>query len=131
MLWIVNWLLCCVCDFVEVKVDGQIIVVVVDVVFVMFDVDLVGFDLMDCKLLEVILYKFDGGLVGIDNFVVVIGEECDMIEDVFELYLIQQGFLQCMLCGCVVMLFMYCYFGLLVFDVCCFECDEWDIFDGK
>lgn len=62
--------------------------VVVDVVFVMFDVDLVGFDLMDCKLLEVILYKFDGGLVGIDNFVVVIGEECDMIEDVFELYLI-------------------------------------------
>ena len=60
----------------------------------MLDVDPVGFDLMDRKLLEAVLFKFAGGPVGLDNLAAAIGEERDTIEDVLEPYLIQQGFLQ-------------------------------------
>jgi Holliday junction DNA helicase RuvB len=60
----------------------------------MLDVDTVGFDLMDRKLLEAILFKFGGGPVGLDNVAAAIGEERDTIEDVLEPYLIQQGYLQ-------------------------------------
>lgn len=54
----------------------------------MFDVDKEGFDYMDCKLFIVIIEKFDGGLVGLDNLVVVIGEEKEIIEDVIEFFFI-------------------------------------------
>ena len=81
-------------DFAEVKADGHITAAVADAALAMLDVDPVGFDLMDRKLLEAILYKFDGGPVGIDNLAAAIGEERDTIEDVLEPYLIQQGFLQ-------------------------------------
>jgi len=57
-------------------------------------VDPQGFDLMDRKLLEAVIHKFDGGPVGLDNIAASIGEERDTIEDVIEPYLIQQGFLQ-------------------------------------
>lgn len=57
-------------------------------VFDMLDVDKEGFDYMDCKLLIVIIEKFDGGFVGLDNLVVVIGEEKEIIEDVIELFFI-------------------------------------------
>jgi Holliday junction DNA helicase RuvB len=60
----------------------------------MLDVDPVGFDLMDRKLLEAILHKFSGGPVGVDNLAAAIGEERDTIEDVIEPFLIQQGYLQ-------------------------------------
>jgi Holliday junction DNA helicase RuvB len=60
----------------------------------MLDVDPVGFDVMDRKLLEAILHKFSGGPVGVDNLASAIGEERDTIEDVIEPYLIQQGYLQ-------------------------------------
>ncbi|MCP6048416.1 hypothetical protein NL342_27615, partial [Klebsiella pneumoniae] len=58
------------------------------------DVDPLGFDVMDRKLLDAIIHRFDGGPVGLDNVAAAIGEERDTIEDVIEPYLIQQGFLQ-------------------------------------
>ena len=57
-------------------------------------VDLQSFDLMDRKLLEAVIHRFDGGPVGLDNIAASIGEERDTIEDVIEPYLIQQGYLQ-------------------------------------
>lgn len=89
MLCIVNCLLCRVCDFVEVKYDGIISVDIVVQVLDMLNVDVEGFDYMDCKLLLAVIDKFFGGSVGLDNFAVVIGEECEIIEDVLEFYLIQ------------------------------------------
>src|SRR5690606_33163070 len=53
-----------------------------------------GLDLMDRKLLEAIVHKFDGGPVGVDSLAAAIGEERDTIEDVIEPYLIQHGYLQ-------------------------------------
>ena len=60
----------------------------------MLDVDPQGFDVMDRKLLEAVIHRFDGGPVGLDNIAASIGEEPGTIEDVIEPYLIQQGFLQ-------------------------------------
>ena len=60
----------------------------------MLDVDPQGFDVMDRKLLECVIHRFDGGPVGLDNIAASIGEERDTIEDVIEPYLIQQGYLQ-------------------------------------
>ena len=60
----------------------------------MLDVDPQGFDVMDRKLLEAVIHRFDGGPVGLDNVAASIGEERDTIEDVIEPYLIQQGYLQ-------------------------------------
>jgi Holliday junction DNA helicase RuvB len=60
----------------------------------MLDVDPQGFDVMDRKLLEAVIHRFDGGPVGLDNVAAAIGEESGTIEDVIEPYLIQQGFLQ-------------------------------------
>lgn len=60
----------------------------------MLDVDSQGFDLMDRKLLEAVVHRFDGGPVGLENVAAAIGEEAGTIEDVIEPYLIQQGFLQ-------------------------------------
>jgi holliday junction DNA helicase RuvB len=65
-----------------------------DKALAMLDVDPVGFDVMDRKLLEAIIHRFDGGPVGLDNVAAAIGEERDTIEDVIEPYLIQQGYLQ-------------------------------------
>jgi Holliday junction DNA helicase RuvB len=85
---------------------------VADAALAMLDVDPVGFDLMDRKLLEAVLHKFDGGPVGIDNLAAAIGEERDTIEDVLEPYLIQQGFLQRTPRGRVATLLAYRHFGL-------------------
>ena len=60
----------------------------------MLDVDPLGFDVMDRKLLEAVVHRFDGGPVGLENVAAAIGEEAGTIEDVIEPYLIQQGFLQ-------------------------------------
>jgi Holliday junction DNA helicase RuvB len=60
----------------------------------MLDVDPRGFDVMDRKLLEAVIHRFDGGPVGLDNVAAAIGEEPGTIEDVIEPYLIQQGYLQ-------------------------------------
>ncbi len=59
----------------------------------MFDVDHKGFDLMDRKILLTLIDKFGGGPVGIESLSSAIGEERDTIEDVYEPYLIQEGYL--------------------------------------
>ena len=91
---IANRLLRRVRDYAEVKGDGVITRRIADLALQMLDVDPEGFDLMDRKLLEAVVHRFDGGPVGLDNVAAAIGEEAGTIEDVIEPYLIQQGFLQ-------------------------------------
>ncbi|MBB4842976.1 Holliday junction DNA helicase RuvB [Paucibacter oligotrophus] len=91
---IANRLLRRVRDYAEVKSDGHIGKAVADKALAMLDVDPQGFDLMDRKLLEAIVHRFDGGPVGLENVAAAIGEEAGTIEDVIEPYLIQQGYLQ-------------------------------------
>ena len=91
---IANRLLRRVRDYAEVKGDGRITKDMADRALAMLDVDPIGFDVMDRKLLEAIIHRFDGGPVGLDNVAAAIGEERETIEDVIEPYLIQQGYLQ-------------------------------------
>jgi len=91
---IANRLLRRVRDYAEVKAQGRITHSIAEHALAMLDVDPLGFDVMDRKLLEAVVHRFDGGPVGLDNVAAAIGEERDTIEDVIEPYLIQQGFLQ-------------------------------------
>ena len=91
---IANRLLRRVRDFADVKNSGQIDLAIADSALRMLDVDHVGLDMLDRKLLEAIIIKFAGGPVGLDNVAAAIGESTDTIEDVIEPYLIQQGYLQ-------------------------------------
>ena len=91
---IANRLLRRVRDYADVKSDGSITRELADKALAMLDVDPQGFDIMDRKLLEAVVHRFDGGPVGLDNIAASIGEESGTIEDVIEPYLIQQGFLQ-------------------------------------
>ena len=91
---IANRLLRRVRDYADVKNDGHISNDIAQKALTMLEVDQAGFDLMDRKLLETIIERFDGGPVGLDNLAAAIGEERDTIEDVLEPFLIQQGFLQ-------------------------------------
>ena len=91
---IANRLLRRVRDYAQVKGNGTIDVATADRALAMLDVDPQGFDLMDRKLLEAVIHRFDGGPVGLDNVAAAIGEEAGTIEDVIEPYLIQQGYLQ-------------------------------------
>ena len=109
---IANRLLRRVRDYAEVKHNGDISKVVADAALKMLDVDTLGFDLMDRKLLEAVLFKFNGGPVGVDNLAAAIGEERDTIEDVLEPYLIQQGFLQRTPRGRIATASAYQHFGL-------------------
>jgi len=110
---IANRLLRRVRDFAEVKHDGQISQAVADAALLMLDVDKLGFDLMDRKLLEAVLFKFNGGPVGVDNLAAAIGEERDTIEDVLEPFLIQQGFLQRTPRGRIATPSAYQHFGIV------------------
>ena len=91
---IANRLLRRVRDYADVKAEGRIVRGVAEAALRMLDVDPLGFDVMDRKLLEAIVHRFDGGPVGLDNVAAAIGEEAGTIEDVIEPYLIQQGYLQ-------------------------------------
>jgi len=91
---IANRLLRRVRDYADVKGTGHISRDIADKALAMLDVDPLGFDVMDRKLLEAVIHRFDGGPVGLDNLAAAIGEERETIEDVIEPYLIQQGFLQ-------------------------------------
>jgi len=91
---IANRLLRRVRDYAQVKGTGRITRQMADRALAMLDVDPQGFDIMDRKLLEAVIHKFDGGPVGLDNLAAAIGEEAGTIEDVIEPYLIQQGYLQ-------------------------------------
>jgi holliday junction DNA helicase RuvB len=91
---IANRLLRRVRDYAEVRADGRVTKAVADTALHMLDVDAVGMDLMDRKLLQAVIEKFNGGPVGVENLAAAIGEERDTIEDVLEPFLIQQGYLQ-------------------------------------
>ena len=90
---IANRLLRRVRDFAEVKADGVITTEVADNGLKMLEVDHAGFDNMDRQLLLSIIEKFNGGPVGVDTLASAIGEDKGTIEDLYEPYLIQQGYL--------------------------------------
>jgi Holliday junction DNA helicase RuvB len=109
-----NRLLRRVRDYAQVKSDGIVSSEVADAALKMLDVDSLGFDVMDRKLLQAVLEKFGGGPVGLDNLAAAIGEERDTIEDVLEPYLIQQGYLMRTPRGRIATSLAYQHFGLKV-----------------
>ncbi len=111
---IANRLLRRVRDYAQVKSDGIVSSEIADAALLMLDVDKLGFDVMDRKLLQAVLEKFGGGPVGLDNLAAAIGEERDTIEDVLEPYLIQQGYLMRTPRGRVATASAYQHFGLKV-----------------
>jgi len=109
-----NRLLRRVRDFAQVRAEGSITREVADAALKMLDVDVLGLDLMDRKLLLAIMEKFSGGPVGLDNLAHAIGEEADTIEDVVEPFLIQQGYLQRTPRGRIATASAYRHLGLAV-----------------
>jgi len=107
-----NRLLRRVRDYAEVRAQGHVTLDVADAALKMLDVDVLGLDVMDRKLLLAVIEKFGGGPVGIDNLAAAIGEERDTIEDVLEPYLIQQGYLQRTPRGRMATVSAYRHFGL-------------------
>ena len=89
---IANRLLRRVRDYAEVKADGHINRAVAMDALKMMDVDIYGFDEIDRKLMLTILEKYNGGPVGVGALAAAIGEDADAIEDIYEPYLIQVGF---------------------------------------
>ena len=81
-------------DFAQVKGDGSVNMSTVTKALDMLNVDAVGLDEMDLKLLSAVVDRFNGGPVGLDNLAAVIGEEAETISDVYEPYLIKEGFLK-------------------------------------
>jgi Holliday junction DNA helicase RuvB len=110
---IANRLLRRVRDYADVKGDGHISKSIADRALQMLDVDPQGFDVMDRKLLEALIHRFDGGPVGLDNIAASIGEESGTIEDVIEPYLIQQGYLQRTPRGRIATLAAYKHLGVV------------------
>lgn len=109
---IANRLLRRVRDYADVKASGRIDADVAQQALRMLDVDPEGFDAMDRQLLHVIVHRFGGGPVGLDNLAAAIGEEAGTIEDVIEPYLIQQGYLQRTPRGRVASALTYVHLGL-------------------
>jgi Holliday junction DNA helicase RuvB len=109
---IANRLLRRVRDFAEVKYQGRVTAEIADLALRMLDVDVIGLDLQDRKLLLAIVEKFGGGPVGVENLAAAIGEERDTIEDVLEPFLIQQGYLQRTPRGRMATALTYQHFGL-------------------
>lgn len=89
-----NRLLKRVRDFAEVKAEGVISAEVVDKALKLLEIDEKGLDSIDHKLLKIIIEKFDGGPVGLNTLAAAISEETETIEDVYEPYLLQMGFLE-------------------------------------
>ncbi len=90
---IANNLLRRVRDYAQVKADGRITRTIADEALSMLDIDEGGLDEMDKRILECIVHKFGGGPVGVNSLSVSVGEESGTIEDVYEPYLIQEGYL--------------------------------------
>lgn len=109
---IANRLIRRVRDYSQVKAEGVITRQVALEGLSMLDVDQKGFDLMDRKILLTIIEKFSGGPVGIETLASAISEEKDSIEDVYEPFLIQQGFIQRTPRGRVATKLAYQHFGL-------------------
>ncbi|MSQ48194.1 MAG: Holliday junction branch migration DNA helicase RuvB [Deltaproteobacteria bacterium] len=91
---IANRLLRRVRDFAQVKTDGEVTRAVACAALALLEVDAAGFDKMDRAILLTIIEKFNGGPVGVETIAAAIGEEKSTIEDVYEPFLLQEGFLQ-------------------------------------
>src|SRR5579859_5863059 len=109
---VANRLLRRVRDYAEVKADGRVTRAIAEAALKMLDVDPLGLDVMDRKLLLAVIEKFSGGPVGLENLAHAIGEDAETIEDVLEPYLIQQGFLQRTPRGRMATLIAYRHFGI-------------------
>jgi Holliday junction DNA helicase RuvB len=90
---IANNLLKRVRDYAQVKADGRITREIADRALAMLEIDQFGLDEMDKRILEAIVVKFGGGPVGVNSLAVAVGEEPDTIEEVYEPYLIMEGYL--------------------------------------
>jgi len=90
---IANNLLRRVRDYAQVRHDGRITAEVADRALAMLEIDQNGLDEMDKRILETIVIKFGGGPVGVNSLAVAVGEEPDTIEEVYEPYLIMEGYL--------------------------------------
>ncbi len=90
---IVNNLLRRVRDYAQVRHDGRITAAVADKALAMLEIDENGLDEMDKRILEAVIVKFGGGPVGVNSLAVAVGEEPDTIEEVYEPYLIMEGYL--------------------------------------
>jgi Holliday junction DNA helicase RuvB len=99
-------------DYAQVKGDGTITSTLAVAALDLLEVDPVGFDMLDRKLLTTIIEKFDGGPVGIDSLAAAVGEERGTLEDVIEPFLIQQGFLMRTARGRIATRTAYLHFGL-------------------
>jgi Holliday junction DNA helicase RuvB len=91
---IANNLLRWVRDYAQVRADNKITKPIADKALSMLDIDEHGLDEMDKRILETILHKFAGGPVGVNSLSVSVGEEPDTIEEVYEPFLIQEGYLK-------------------------------------
>lgn len=111
---IANRLLRRVRDYADVKADGIVTKNIAKAALDMLNVDKQGFDVMDRKLLNAVITKFDGGPVGIDTIAAAISEERGTIEDVIEPFLIQEGFLMRTPRGRVATQMAYEHLGLTI-----------------
>ena len=109
---IANRLLRRVRDYAQVRADGRITVEVARAAMKLLEVDDQGFDEVDRKLLLTIIEKFSGGPVGVNSLAAAISEEKDAIEDIYEPFLIQAGFLDRTPRGRIATPRAYEYFGL-------------------
>ena len=91
---IANNLLRWVRDYAQVRSDGKITAEVAEAALVMIEIDEDGLDEMDTRLLEAMIYKFNGGPVGLSSLAVAIGEDASTLEEVHEPFLIMQGFVK-------------------------------------
>lgn len=91
---IANNLLRRVRDYAQVKADGRITRALADKALAMLEIDENGLDEMDKRILETIIVKFGGGPVGVNSLAVAVGEESDTLEEVYEPYLIMEGYLK-------------------------------------
>jgi Holliday junction DNA helicase RuvB len=111
---IVNRLLRRVRDYAQVRADGRVTLDVARAALTLLDVDAYGFDESDRRLLLTIIDKFDGGPVGLGSLAAALSEEADAIEDIYEPYLIQSGFLERTPRGRLATARAYEYFGRAV-----------------
>src|SRR5207237_10451904 len=88
-----NPLLRAIRDFADVLSDGTINKKTVEGACERLEIDAAGFDEMDRRLLRVVIEDYDGGPVGVETIAAALGEPRDTIEDVYEPYLLQQGFI--------------------------------------
>ncbi len=91
---VANRLLRRVRDYAEVKADGRITSAVADAALARLNVDEFGLDDMDARILSTIIEKFGGGPVGLGTVAIAVGEDAGTLQDVYEPFLIQQGFLE-------------------------------------